>query len=66
MSTYLKEHPSLITIGGNMGLGKSTLAAIMQQSLNIQALYENPLEKPFARTVFKGQKTHCFALQNRF
>ena len=66
LSTYLKEHPSLITIGGNMGLGKSTLAAIMQQSLNIQALYENPLKNPLLEQFLKDKKTHCFALQKSF
>lgn len=66
LAQYLQKNPSLITIGGNMGLGKSTLAAIMHQSLNIQALYENPLKNPLLELFLKDKKTYCFELQKQF
>ena len=38
LEEYLSANPKLITIAGNVGLGKSTLTAIMERSLKIKAL----------------------------
>ena len=66
LENYLKENSKLITIAGNVGLGKSTLTALMERSLNIKALYENPEDNPLLEK-FLGNKTkYCYQLQKHF
>ncbi len=60
---YLAEHPKLITIAGNVGLGKSTLTAIMGRSLKINMLYEKPEENPLLEKFLGDKKTYCYDLQ---
>ncbi len=66
LSQHLAEQPKLITIAGNVGLGKSTLAALMHQSLGIEALYEDPLKNPLLKDFLHDKKKHCFELQKHF
>ncbi|MFC1897987.1 deoxynucleoside kinase [Candidatus Cloacimonadota bacterium] len=66
LEKYLQENPKLITIAGNVGLGKSTLAAIMQRSLKINGLYENPEENPLLEKFLADKKTYCYDLQLHF
>lgn len=66
LENYLQENPKLIAIAGNVGLGKSTLAAIMQRSLKINGLYENPEENPLLEKFLADKKTFCYDLQLHF
>lgn len=66
LEDYLKNHPKLITVAGNVGLGKSTVTTLMHQSLRIQALYENPEDNPLLEKFLKDKKTHCYNLQRHF
>jgi len=66
LETYLAEHPKLITIAGNVGLGKSTLTAIMGRSLKINTLYEKPEENPLLEKFLGDKKTWCYDLQLHF
>lgn len=66
LEKYLQQNPRLIAIAGNVGLGKSTLAAIMQRSLKINGLYENPEENPLLEKFLADKKTFCFDLQLHF
>jgi deoxyadenosine/deoxycytidine kinase len=66
LEKYLQENPKLIAIAGNVGLGKSTLAAIMQRSLKITGLYENPEENPLLEKFLSDKKTYCYDLQIHF
>lgn len=63
LEKYLAEHPKLITIAGNVGLGKSTLTAIMGRSLKINMLYEKPEENPLLEKFLGDKKTWCYDLQ---
>ena len=66
LEDYLHQNQKLIAIAGNVGLGKSTLAGIMQRSLRMSALYENPEENPLLE-LFLGNKTkYCYDLQKHF
>lgn len=66
LEDYLKNNPKLISVAGNIGLGKSTVTAMMHQSLRIQALYENPGKNPLLEQFLKDKKTHCYQLQKHF
>lgn len=66
LEEYLAKHPKLITIAGNVGLGKSTLAAIMGRSLRINTLYEKPEENPLLEKFLADKKTYCYELQLHF
>ncbi len=66
LEKFLKANPKLITVAGNVGLGKSTLAAIMERSLNIKALYENPEENPLLEKFLADKQTYCYELQLHF
>lgn len=66
LEKYLQENPKLIAVAGNVGLGKSTLAAIMQRSLKINGLYENPEENPLLEKFLADKKTYCYDLQLHF
>jgi deoxyadenosine/deoxycytidine kinase len=66
LAQYLKENPSLITIAGNVALGKSTLTAIMTQSLGIEGLYEKPEKNPLLFEFLADKKTHAYNLQLHF
>ncbi|MCK9557976.1 MAG: deoxynucleoside kinase [Candidatus Cloacimonetes bacterium] len=66
LEQYLAEHPKLIAIAGNVGLGKSTLTAIMGRSLKISCLYEKPEENPLLEKFLGNKKAHCYDLQLHF
>ena len=66
LETYLRENPKLITIAGNVGLGKSTITAIMERSLNLTGLYEKPEENPLLEKFLSDKKKYCFDLQLHF
>ena len=66
LENFLKENPKLIAIAGNVGLGKSTLAALMERSLNIEGLYENPEENPLLEKFLSDKPKYCFDLQLHF
>ena len=66
LENFLESSPKLIAIAGNVGLGKSTLAAIMQRSLKIDGLYENPEENPLLEKFLKDKKKYCYDLQLHF
>ena len=66
LEDYLKKHPKLITIAGNVGSGKSTVTTMMHRSLRIKALYERPEQNPLLEKFLKDKKTHCYELQKHF
>lgn len=66
LETYLLENPTLITIAGNVGLGKSTLTALMERSLKIGGLYENPEENPLLEKFLADKPRYCYDLQMHF
>ncbi|MDI9529075.1 MAG: deoxynucleoside kinase [Candidatus Cloacimonadota bacterium] len=66
LEQYLADNPKLITIAGNVGLGKSTLAAIMGRSLRIRGLYEKPEENPLLGKFLADKKTYCYDLQMHY
>jgi len=66
LEKFLLENPCLISVAGNVGLGKSTLTAIMQRSLRINGLYENPEDNPLLGKFLKDKKTYCYDLQLYF
>jgi len=66
LEEYLATHPKLITIAGNVGLGKSTLTAIMGRSLKINTLYEKPEDNPLLERFLGDKKTYCYDLQLHF
>lgn len=66
LEKFLHSKPCLINIAGNVGLGKSTLTAIMEQSLNINALYENPEDNPLLESFLGDKAKYCYDLQMDF
>lgn len=66
LEDYLKKNPSLITVAGNVGLGKSTLTTLMHRSLRVEALYEDPMKNPLLSKFLKDKKTYCYELQKHF
>ena len=66
LEKFLADNPKLISIAGNVGLGKSTLAAIMERSLKIGGLYENPEDNPLLEKFLADKKTYCYDLQRHF
>lgn len=66
LEAFLKQNPKLITIAGNVGLGKSTITAIMERSLNLTGLYEKPEENPLLEKFLSDKKKFCFDLQLHF
>ena len=66
LEEHLKKNKKLITVAGNVGLGKSTVTALMQRSLRIDAIYENPEKNPLLNLFLKNKKEHCFDLQYHF
>ena len=66
LEKFLHSTSCLINLAGNVGLGKSTLAAIMEQSLNINALYENPEDNPLLESFLGDKKKYCYDLQMDF
>ncbi len=63
---YLHESPRLITIAGLVGLGKSTFTEILQGSLSIQGLYENPLQNPLLEKFLGNKPEYAYDLQLHF
>ncbi|MFA7057233.1 MAG: deoxynucleoside kinase [Candidatus Cloacimonadales bacterium] len=66
LEAYLKANPTLITIAGNVGLGKSTITAIMERSLNLTGIYEKPEENPLLEKFLGDKKSYCYELQLHF
>jgi deoxyadenosine/deoxycytidine kinase len=66
LEDYLKQHPSLITVAGNVGLGKSTVTTLMQRSLRMKALYEDPERNPLLGKFLQNKREHCYELQRHF
>ncbi|MBN1684232.1 MAG: deoxynucleoside kinase [Gammaproteobacteria bacterium] len=66
LEDYLKKHPTLITVAGNVGMGKSTVTTLMHQSLRIQALFEAPEQNPLLERFLKDKKRYCYDLQKHF
>jgi len=66
LEDYLQKNPKLITIAGNVGLGKSTLAAIIERNLKIKGLYEKPEENPLLEKFLGNKKKYCYELQLHF
>lgn len=66
LEDYLKKHPKLITVAGNVGMGKSTVTTMMHRSLRIQALYEKPERNPLLEKFLHDKKTYCYELQKHF
>jgi deoxyadenosine/deoxycytidine kinase len=66
LEEYLRANKKLITVAGNVGLGKSTVTALMQRSLRIDAIYENPEKNPLLSQFLQNKKEHCFELQSHF
>jgi deoxyadenosine/deoxycytidine kinase len=63
LEAYLKKKPTLIAVAGNVGLGKSTISAILSRSLKLKGLYENPEENPLLEKFLKNKKQYCYDLQ---
>lgn len=66
LEDYLKRHPSLITVAGNVGLGKSTVTTLMHRSLRMKALYEVPEKNPLLEKFLHNKKKYCYDLQRHF
>jgi deoxyadenosine/deoxycytidine kinase len=66
LEEYLKDNPKLFSIAGNVGLGKSTLTAIMERSLKIEGLYESPEQNPLLEKFLGNKKEYCYDLQMHF
>lgn len=66
LEDYLRSNRKLITVAGNVGMGKSTVTALMHQSLRIKALYENPLKNPLLGQFLQDKKKYCYQLQRHF
>jgi deoxyadenosine/deoxycytidine kinase len=63
---FLKKNPKLISVAGNVGLGKSTLSAILERSLKIKGLYENPEDNPLLEKFLADKPQYCYDLQMHF
>ena len=66
LEDYLRHNKKLITVAGNVGLGKSTVTTLMHQSLRVEALYEDPMKNPLLSQFLKDKKTYCYELQRHF
>lgn len=66
LEDYLKKHSKLITVAGNVGMGKSTVTSMMHRSLRIKALYENPMKNPLLEKFLQDKKKYCYELQKHF
>jgi len=66
LERYLKENHKLISVAGNVGLGKSTISAMMERSLNIKALYEKPENNPLLEKFLGNKQKYCYDLQLHF
>lgn len=66
LEDYLRNNKRLITVAGNVGLGKSTVTALMHQSLRVKALYENPEDNPLLGKFLHDKQKYCFDLQMYF
>ncbi len=66
LEDYLKKHPKLITVAGNVGMGKSTITSMMHRSLRIKALYEDPTKNPLLESFLQDKKKYCYELQKHF
>ncbi len=66
LEDYLSRHQKLIAIAGNVGLGKSTLAAMMEHSLRLGASYENPEENLLLEKFLSDKPKYCYDLQKHF
>ncbi len=63
LKEYLEDKPSLITVSGNVGLGKSTVTRILEGMLNINGLYEEPEKNPLLHDFLRDKAKYAFDLQ---
>ncbi|MHC4264686.1 MAG: deoxynucleoside kinase, partial [Planctomycetota bacterium] len=61
-----KERPQLISIAGIIGVGKTTLAEKLTESLNSKLLLEPYAENPFLPALYAGNKEFALASQIYF
>ena len=66
LEDYLRSNHKLISVAGNVGLGKSTVTTLMHRSLRVEALYENPMKNPLLGQFLKDKKRYCCELQRHF
>ena len=66
LEDYLRQNKKLITVAGNVGLGKSTVTTLMHRSLRVEALYEDPLKNPLLSRFLHDKKKYCCDLQRHF
>jgi len=66
LEKFLKDNPKLIAVAGNVGLGKSTLTAILERSLKLEGLYEAPEENPLLEKFLHDKPAYCYDLQRHF
>ncbi|MBI4152668.1 deoxynucleoside kinase [Candidatus Woesearchaeota archaeon] len=70
---YLKDTPTIITVAGNVGLGKTTTAEIMADGLEIaisreldNAIFDQSLLWKFIEAPADEKPQHCYVLQQDF
>lgn len=66
LEDYLKKHPTLITVAGNVGSGKSTVTTMMHRSLRVKALFEKPEQNPLLENFLGNKQKYCYQLQKHF
>jgi deoxyadenosine/deoxycytidine kinase len=66
LEDFLKRKHRLITVAGNVGLGKSTVTTLMHRSLRVEALYESPEKNPLLEKFLSDKKKYCYELQRHF
>lgn len=71
LKNYLAEHKTLITIAGNIGLGKTTFARIMSHCLDIEGSYEldaehDHIDDELLAKFLIDKPRYCFQLQQHF
>ncbi len=57
------ERPRYIAVEGPVGVGKSTLAHLLAESLGARLVEELPEENPFLRPYYQDRRKHAFQAQ---
>jgi deoxyadenosine/deoxycytidine kinase len=70
LKEYLAQNRKLITVAGNVGLGKTTFTRILVHSLGIEGIYElvdakrnDHINDQLLNDFLRDKPKHCFALQ---
>ncbi|MFC1774867.1 deoxynucleoside kinase [Nanoarchaeota archaeon] len=63
LTELLKKNSKLITVAGNVGLGKSTIANVMQNMLDIKGNFENYDESELYDRFLKDKNKYCYDFQ---